>query len=244
MAVANVSLGGSVKQFDGTGYSNWEFRVKLLLEQNEVLDVLEMDPPRDPNRMGDFKKKDIKARNIIVQCLSDNILESVKNKNYAKAIMDELKETYTKRGIANLVLLQNKMRNMKFQGKQPLSQFLIDFEKIILEIKNAGGALKESEVIVQLLSAMPESFHGVVTAIDVLFSQKGDEVSLNLVKSKLLQEEARHVQQSSDKEEEPQTFLSRHQSNRWMKTRANQKNAGNYRGYHQGGLQQTSYSGN
>lgn len=64
------------------------------------------------------------------------------------------------------------MRNMKFQEKQPLSQFLIDFENIILEIKNAGGALEESEVIVQLLSAMSESFHGVVTAIDVLFIYK------------------------------------------------------------------------
>lgn len=54
-----------IKPFDGNGYSNWEFRVKLILEKQEVLGVIEQDPPMDQEELKQFKKDDIKARNIL-----------------------------------------------------------------------------------------------------------------------------------------------------------------------------------
>lgn len=56
----------NIKQFDGNGYSNWEFRVKLILEQQGVLKVLEQDPPTTGAALDAFMKNDVKARNIIV----------------------------------------------------------------------------------------------------------------------------------------------------------------------------------
>lgn len=52
----------TIKPFDGNGYSNWEFRVKLLLEHHDVLEILSMDPPTPGSgKMANFKKKDIKG---------------------------------------------------------------------------------------------------------------------------------------------------------------------------------------
>lgn len=125
--MAATSICKNVKQFDRNGYSNWEYRVKLVLEQNEVLDVLESEPPTDATELVAFKKKDFKARNIILQCLFDNVLEMIKGKKYAKEIIEELKGRYVNKGIASLVQLQNKLRNMKFKGKESLSDFIILF---------------------------------------------------------------------------------------------------------------------
>lgn len=91
--VANMAMSSSlgvnvIKQFDGTNFSNWEFRIKLLLEQYEVVDVLNEDEPQDDDKKKDYKKRDVKARNIIVQSLTDNILETVKDRTTAKEIMN------------------------------------------------------------------------------------------------------------------------------------------------------------
>lgn len=188
-SVGNVQL--TVKPFNGTSFSNWEFRMKLLLEQYEVLEVVNMEPPTDPNTLLDFKKNDLKARNIIVQCLADNVLELVKNKTTAKEIMDTLAGTYKKQGLARQVQLQSKLRNMKYSGMESLNDFIINFETTVSELKNCGGNISDSEVITQLLSVMPESYQSVTTAIDIIFCQQAANISLDFVKSKLLMEETR-----------------------------------------------------
>lgn len=60
MATNQNSNIGTVKPFDGNGFSNWEFRLKLLLEHYDVLDVLTQEPPtEDEIRLASLKKKRI-----------------------------------------------------------------------------------------------------------------------------------------------------------------------------------------
>lgn len=121
--------------------------------------------------MTEWKKKDLKAKNLIVQCLSDNTLEMIKSKTTAKEIMDTLSSTYSKSGLFTLVQLQNKFRNMRFTGTDSLNDFIIEFEKTVLELKRCGGTVSDIEIISQLLASMPESFHNVTTALDIYFCQ-------------------------------------------------------------------------
>ena len=41
---STIGVAVMVKTFDGNGYGNWEFGVKLLLAQNKVKSVLSKDP--------------------------------------------------------------------------------------------------------------------------------------------------------------------------------------------------------
>ena len=126
----------SIKPFDGSNYDNWEFRLRLLLEHHEVLEMLSTEAPTDPTQLTAFKKKDLKARNLIVNCLSDTVLVMIKDKTTARDIISELKGTYAKCGIANQVMLQRKLRNLKFRRSSgSLNDFLVDFEKTISELK-------------------------------------------------------------------------------------------------------------
>ncbi|KAK4880398.1 hypothetical protein RN001_008544 [Aquatica leii] len=89
----------NIKPFDGLGYSNWEFRIKLLEEAN-VLKVILKNPPRGTTERSAFKQQDVKSISIIVQWLSDNTLEMVKTKTTAKNVMNVLGTTYKKKGIS------------------------------------------------------------------------------------------------------------------------------------------------
>lgn len=202
---------GTVKPFDGTGFSNWEFRLRLLLEKEGVLDMLTENPPDSTATQEEkekFRKADVKARNLIVWCLSDNVLEMVKGKQTAKEIMHEIKGTYQKQGIANLVQLQKKLRNLKYNGKSSLNEFIIEFEKTVTELKTCGGTIDNNEVITQLLSAMPETYQSVTTAIDILFCQNVSTVTLDFVKSKLLMEESRQLRNKDQEAGTSSAFVS------------------------------------
>lgn len=200
----------AVKPFDGSSYSNWEFRVRLLLEQQDVLEVLtEPKPPEtEANKLDQWKKSDVKARSLIIQCVSDNILESIKTKGTAAEIMSSLANTFSKKGISTQVMLQKKLRGLKYMEGTPLSKYFTEFDNTVCELKSAGGQISESELILQLLSTMPESFQNVTTAIDIMYCQNQNAIDMDFVKNKLLMEEAR--QEKVREEENPNTaFISR-----------------------------------
>lgn len=188
----------NVKPFDGIGFSNWEFRVKLILEQAGVLEVLDTVPPANADELAKFKKCDVKARNIIVQCLSDTLLEMIKSKSTAKEIMEALSSTYQKKGISTQVQLQKKLRSLKFTEGTPINVFFTEFEQTVYELKGAGGKMEPSEIVSQLLSSMPETYQAVTTAIDIMFCQDESKVTLDFVKNKLLMEESRQVKAQAE----------------------------------------------
>jgi len=152
----------SIKPFNGTGFSHWEFRVKLILEQSNVFNVLNQEPPTDVQLLEAFRKADVKARNIIVQCLADNMLEMIKTKETAQAMMKTLQDTYQKKVISTQIALQKKLRGLR---------------QTVFELREPGGHIENTEAISQLLSAMPDTYQAVTTAIDTIQKEGNDTQS-------------------------------------------------------------------
>lgn len=72
-----------------------------MLKRRDVLSLIDQDPPTDATALTLFKKLDIQARNTIVQCLDDKILEMVKDSKTAKEMLNVLRSTYIITGMAN-----------------------------------------------------------------------------------------------------------------------------------------------
>lgn len=116
------------------------------------------------------------------------------------------------------------MRNLKYDEKKSLNYFLIEFEKTVSELRNAGGRIDTRELITQLLSVMPPSYAAVTSALDILFSQDEKAVTLELVKNKLLMEEARQNENKSKSSEEgPIAFANFRHKYRNKSKKFNQK---------------------
>uniref|UniRef100_A0A0A9XL71 Copia protein n=1 Tax=Lygus hesperus TaxID=30085 RepID=A0A0A9XL71_LYGHE len=192
MAMAGQQLAG-IKPFDGTNYSNWEYRVRLLLEQAGVLEAITEEVPKDDKSRKDFLTQDVKARSLITQCLADNMLDLAKKETTAKGMWKSFNNSYSKIGTVAQVQLQRKLRNLEFSGVTPLRDFLLEFEQTVSCLKSAGGKMDDQEVVTTLLAAMPESYDAVTTAIDVLFCENKEQVTLEFCKNKLLMEESRKL---------------------------------------------------
>ncbi|KAF2901950.1 hypothetical protein ILUMI_04244 [Ignelater luminosus] len=149
----------NLKPFDGTDFSNWEFKLKLVLEQNNVLEVLSSDPPEGDDKEK-YDGKDIKARNIMVQWLADSVIELVKGKKTDKEMFTVLKDTYKKKGT--------------------LGKYITDFEKIVTDLCASGGKIEDEEIISQLLASMPKSYQAVTTSIDIIFSTNSKDINFHI----------------------------------------------------------------
>lgn len=76
-----------IKQCDERHFSNWEYQMELRLEQYQVLKVLESDEP-DFEKKKALKSTDSKARNSVLQSLSDKSPGNCKGQINSKGYPD------------------------------------------------------------------------------------------------------------------------------------------------------------
>lgn len=100
----NSQVIANLKPFDGTGFSDWEFRIKLHLERRGCLLALE-ERTTDITEE-EYKSRDLLARDVMVQWLSDNVLRTIMNAKTAREMYQSLKNTYQKQGLSARVKLK------------------------------------------------------------------------------------------------------------------------------------------
>lgn len=182
----------NVKPFNGVGFDSWKFRLERTLERHGVLDVISQNKPNNTaDNYRDFIKNDSTAKDIIVQLVGDNVLEIIKTQETSKGMIEALKAVYEKTGLQSRVQIQKKLRNLVLKDDGNLGEFLVDFDKTLRELNDAGGKIDDSEKIITLLSAMPDKFSSVVTSIDILFRSDPSKVTVDFVKNSLMAEDDR-----------------------------------------------------
>lgn len=211
-ATTPATIISNLKLFDGNGFLDWEYRIKIKLERENCLEALFEKP--EGMTQNEFDKKDAKAKDIIVQWLSDQIIGTIRDKKTAKEIYESLKSTYIRSGLSARLNIKKDLNEMKFT-KGKLKEFIDSFSCKIQEYKAAGGELKDDEIISILLMAMPRNYQSVTTSIDIYFSQNPNDVTIEFVKNKLFQEEARQEREKpfGKKNSDDVVFYSSNNSN-------------------------------
>lgn len=64
-----------------------------------------------------------------------------------------------------------------------MKSFLLQFEKVLRELKAAGVKMDEEDVVCQLLLALLKSYDTLITALETI---QPDQLTLNYVKKRLL----------------------------------------------------------
>ncbi|GJQ73083.1 hypothetical protein Trydic_g1713 [Trypoxylus dichotomus] len=130
--------------------------------------------------------KDRKCKSIITQLIADGHLEYIKDKMTSKEMWDTLNNTFQRKGMASQLFLRKQLLQLKLEEGKPLNNHFLAFDKLIRELK--GATLLEIDIVCHLLLTLPKSFEMVVTALETI---QESNLSLELVKGRLLDEEAK-----------------------------------------------------
>ena len=93
-----ASIGLRVEdRLDGGGnWTPWRARIVLLLEEHKLWEIVETVAvvPIDPISLAEFKKKNIKAKQIILDSVKDHIIPHVSGRDFAYQMWESLSNLY------------------------------------------------------------------------------------------------------------------------------------------------------
>ena len=84
-------------RLDGRGnWTPWKARIVLLLEECELWELVEhtVTLPTDPIHLSEFKKKNVRAKRILLDSVKDHIIPHVVGKVYAFQMWESLSNIY------------------------------------------------------------------------------------------------------------------------------------------------------
>ncbi|KAI5699156.1 hypothetical protein M8J77_025850 [Diaphorina citri] len=194
-----------IKPFDGKNFGNFLYRIEATLDENDCKEAIE--EPMKESDSAKSKKKNATAKSILIQCMSDECLDLIKECETAYDIIKTLKQNYARKSLTEQMQLKRQLANLKFDEKVPLKEFFIRFDALIRDLKDCGIVIEEKERICNLLLAMPKSYDFVTSSLETLENVNG--LNMDFVKNRLLSEEVkkcRHVNVDQASTDKPAVF--------------------------------------
>lgn len=184
-----------IRQFDGTNYVDWRYRMDFLLREKKLIYLVTEMPTLATRSQPDYEEKEIQCRGLIYKHVSPDISGIIRDLPTAYEMSLALTKQFEFKGMSTQSLIRKKLTDLKYHSNDNLQLFFNEFDKLIKEYCTAGGNIRTCEVVQQLLEAMPIEFESVVIAIQI---QAGtNRVEVDTVKNMLMQFDARRKLKSN-----------------------------------------------
>lgn len=199
--MANVNI--NVPILVGSNFNNWKFRINAILEKEQLLSVVTNEPPTDETKKKDFLINDSKAKAVIVQGLSDKHLDIIKDAKTSKAMFKSLQDIFVRSSSFSKLTLWRKLVTLKCDNCDKLEDHFLKFDSLTRELEDHGSKIDEGDKICHLLLSLPKNYETVITALET-----HDSLKMDLVRSRLLDEEAKFRSNKPSKTSSNETEVS------------------------------------
>lgn len=140
-----------------------------------------------------WKDGDAKARATIVLLVDDSQHPLIRNCKTANETWEELRKHHQKTTMCTRVSYLKKLCKAEYADDNDMEGHLFRMEELFASLANAGQELEPSLKVAMVLKSMPDSFDILTTALE---SRSDDELTMELVKRKLLDEAQKRAEKS------------------------------------------------
>lgn len=173
----------SITKLNNTNFQVWKCKVELLLIKEDLWHTIGTARPTAPDEK--WLKADRQARATIGLLVEDDQLRHIKDINSAKEAWIALQNYHQKASLTNQVFLFKRICSMKLSENGDMESHLNVMLNSVDQLAALGETLKDKMIIALLLCSLPESYNTLITALK---TRSEDELTIELVKGKLLDE--------------------------------------------------------
>lgn len=192
---AKGTEGFKIEKLGHDNYNSWAFQVKLLLERDEALDVIEGTAPIGAEDLIKWNKKERKALQIIGLNVDRSQLIHITKCKTGSEAWKALKEQHKRDTLGAKIRLMRSLFNIKLGFGASMREHLNQITKYLDELHDMGEELKENIQLAIIMSSLNRDYDNLVTGLE---TWEDGKLKLHTVKSKLLEEwEKREAESSS-----------------------------------------------
>lgn len=210
----------NIAKLNNANFQVWKCKVELLLTREDLWHTIDADRPAAPDAQ--WLKADRQARATIGLLIEDDQLRHIRNATNAKEAWTALQAYHQKASLTNQVFLFKKIFSMKLSENGDMEKHLNAMLNSVDQLAALGETLKDKMIIALILCSLPESYNTLITALE---TRNEDELTVELVKSKLLDEDSRRRNTKDMDEREDKALKT--QSKKFEKTSMSNKNVKN-----------------
>jgi hypothetical protein len=137
------------------------------LEENDLWDIVKdvVPSPTDPQQLAAHKKKEVKAKRMILDAIKDHLIPHVSEKKTAKEMFDALVSLYQSENINRKIILQNKLRSIEMTRSNPITSYLMKVTQIHDQLAVVVEKIADAELVNVALNGFPTSWEPFVKGI-------------------------------------------------------------------------------
>lgn len=187
--------GGSVRieKLTDTNFYVWKQKIQLLLALRDVEQYITEDVLPDDASASDRKtwlRGDNKARAIIGLSLSDEHLEHVRDATTAKDMWESILNVFERHTSLNKLAARRDFYTVRMSEGERVLPYINRVKQLAARLKSMNVNIDDKELAMAVLNGLPARFESLIVALDAL-GNEDKTFSLDVVKSRLLQEEQR-----------------------------------------------------
>jgi len=120
---------------NGSNFDPWFGKIKTALETRKLLKNLNIDViPNDVEKLKKVEKKNSKAKSLIINNITDDVYEHVKNLEYSFEVISKLKSLYKKDKSVTLQEWMDKLQKLKANKLNEIVSTLFKIREIFKDL--------------------------------------------------------------------------------------------------------------
>jgi hypothetical protein len=173
VAAESQSMSETTKLAGVSNYSVWRFRVKNILQKEDLWAVVE-PPPLAPGTVVPIEtadqavarvRREQKALSIICLSVRDEVIPNIVNEVSPVDCWRKLTALYENRSTSRKILLKNKLSSLRMAEDGQVAQFLQQVQEVINQLASIGEVVSDTDLVTMVLNSLPESWDGLASSL-------------------------------------------------------------------------------
>ena len=180
-------------KLNDSNYSSWEFKIRVLLEKDELSNYISDEPPQEKSAA--WKKQDAKARSIILFAVDDSQLIHCREAETTYDLWSALKKHHQKSTLFSKVILLKKVCKTRYNEDENISEHITKMDSYFDRLNVMGEKVSDTLKLSFLLSSLPDSYDTVVMSLE---TRSENDLTYKMVKDRLYEEFERRKNKDED----------------------------------------------